>query len=214
MTDKKREVAVAPGPEKKSLLAKIAARFSVEGAVLQKTLADTVFKGATAEQTVALLIVADQYGLNPFTKEIYAFPGKGGGIVPVVGIDGWLRIINDHPQFDGMDFDQDDDSCTCKIYRKDRAHPIIVTEYLEECKRSTEPWNIAPKRMLRHKAVIQCARVAFGFGGIHDEDEGKSIANAEFVEVTDRAPIPMPVISTGSQGSEPGSLPLNGSEEP
>jgi hypothetical protein len=50
---------------------------------------------------MALLIVADQYGLNPWTKEIYAFPDKSNGIVPVVGVDGWARIINTHEQFDG-----------------------------------------------------------------------------------------------------------------
>lgn len=30
-------------------------------------------------------------------------------------------------------------------------------------------------RMLRHKAVMQCARIAFGFSGIHDEDDGQVI---------------------------------------
>ena len=175
-------VATAPAQNRPSILGKMAARFSVDPNVLQKTLADTVFKGATNEQTVALLVVADQYGLNPFTKEIYAFPAKGGGIVPVVGIDGWLRIINTHPQYDGMDFEQDDESCTCKIYRKDRKHPVVITEYLAECKRNTDPWNSAPKRMLRHKAIIQCARVAFSYSGIHDEDEGRIIADAEVVD--------------------------------
>ncbi|OPB31163.1 hypothetical protein [Bartonella sp. AR 15-3] len=29
--------------------------------------------------------------------------------------------------------------------------------------------------MLRHKAVIQCARYAFGFSGIYDEDEAERI---------------------------------------
>lgn len=185
----KKEIAKAP--VKKSLLLKIADRYSVEPSVLSKTLSETVFKGATEAQTVALLIVSDQYGLNPFTKEIYAFPSKGGGIVPIVSIDGWLRIINEQPQYDGIDFEQDEESCTCKIYRKDKTHPISVTEYLDECKRDTDPWKKSPKRMLRHKAIIQCARVAFGFGGIHDEDEGKIIADAEFT-VADTKPITMP----------------------
>ncbi len=38
------------------------------------------------------------------------------------------------------------------------------------CKRNTEPWKME-HRMLRHKAVMQCARIAFGFSGIHDEDD-------------------------------------------
>lgn len=183
MTASKTAVAVvsAPVPQKVSILAKMAGKFSVEPAMLQKTLADTVFKGATQEQTVALLIVADQYGLNPFTKEIYAFPAKGGGIVPVVGIDGWLRVINEHPQFDGMDFEQDEEQCTCKIFRKDRTRPIVVTEYHSECSRDTDPWRKCPKRMLRHKAIMQCARVAFGLVGIHDEEDARTIVDAEIV---------------------------------
>src|SRR3546814_6058378 len=80
----------------------------------------------------ALLIVANQYALNPWTKEIYAFPDKNNGIVPVVGVDGWARIINSHQQFDGMTYRQDAESCTCIIYRKDRAHPNEVTERSEE----------------------------------------------------------------------------------
>lgn len=148
---------------------------------LKQTLTNTVFKGANDEQLVTLMIVANQYKLNPFTKEIYAFPSKGG-ITPIVSVDGWARIINDNPLTDGIQFEQDDESCTCKIYRKDRTHPTIVTEYLDECKGTSDPWKKYPKRMLRHKALIQCARVAFGFSGIYDEDEAKRI-DGDFVQV-------------------------------
>ena len=34
--------------------------------------------------------------------------------------------------------------------RKDREHPIIVTEYLSECRRDTPTWKQMPGRMLRH----------------------------------------------------------------
>jgi phage recombination protein Bet len=165
----------ARGP---SLLAKIAERYGVEPTKMMDTLKQTAFKvkdsQVSNEQMMALLIVADQFKLNPFTKEIYAFPDKGG-IVPVVGVDGWSRIINEHSQFDGMSFESDDDSCTCTMYRKDRSHPIVVTEYLLECKRGTQPWQSHPKRMLRHKAMIQCARLAFGFAGIYDPDEAERV---------------------------------------
>lgn len=140
----------------------------------------TAFKGQVSDaQMSALLIVAKQYNLNPWTKEIYAFPDKNNGIVPVVGVDGWSRIINSHPMFDGMDFEQDDESCTCIIYRKDRAHPVKATEYMSECKRPAGPWQSHPKRMLRHKALIQCARLAFGYVGIFDLDEAERIAEVE-----------------------------------
>lgn len=162
-------------PQRASILAKMAERFSVEPNKLLDTLKATAFKGQVSnEQMISLLIVADQYGLNPFTREVFAFPDKGG-IVPVVSVDGWARIINSHPQFDGIEFDSTDDAVTCTIYRKDRAHPIRVTEYISECRRDTGPWKSHPRRMLRHKATIQCARLAFGFAGIYDEDEAERI---------------------------------------
>lgn len=169
-------------PQRKSLVARMADRFGVDADKMMSTLKATAFKTSAQisnEQMMALLIVAEQHGLNPWTKEIYAFPDKGG-IVPVVGVDGWARIINDHDKFDGMDFAQDDESCTCTIHRKDRAHPIRVTEYMSECKRpNVGPWQSHPRRMLRHKAMIQCARLAFGFSGIYDEDEAQRIVTAD-----------------------------------
>lgn len=164
-------------------LAIMGERYNVEPAKLLETLKDTVFKGATEAQLMALCIVANEYDLNPFVKEIYAFPAKGGGIVPVISIDGWLRRINSHPQFDGMDFVFEGDgekpiSCTCSIFRHDRSRPVSVTEYYKECFRNTDPWNQCPRRMLRHKAIIQCARVAFGFAG-NDPEDGEFIAERE-----------------------------------
>ena len=154
-------------------------------AEVMNILKDTAFKGGNVSdaQMTALMVVADQYGLNPFTKEIYAFPDKGG-IVPVVGVDGWSRIINEHPQFDGLEFVQDDESCTCIMYRKDRSHAIKVTEYVTECLRPpmngrAGPWQSHPKRMMRHKSLIQCARLAFGFVGIYDQDEAERIVEID-----------------------------------
>ena len=88
-----------------SLLVKMASRFNIEPTKMMATLKATAFKGDVSnEQMAALLIVADQYGLNPWTKEIYAFPDRQNGIVPVIGVDGWARIINNNEQFDGMEF--------------------------------------------------------------------------------------------------------------
>jgi len=160
---------------------KLAGLFNIpESEDLVNVLKATAFKGQVSDaQMSALLIVANQYRLNPWTKEIYAFPDQNNGIVPVVGVDGWSRIINENPQFDGMDFEQDDEKCTCVIYRKDRSRPIRVTEYLSECKRPVKPWQSHPKRMLRHKAMIQCARLAFGYVGIFDQDEAERIAEVD-----------------------------------
>lgn len=162
-----------------TLASKLAQRFGLDAnPEVLDILKATAFKGQVSDaQMSALLVVATQYSLNPFTKEIYAFPDRNNGIVPVVGVDGWARIINENPQFDGMEFAQDDEQCTCTIYRKDRQRPVAVTEYMSECRRDTTPWKSHPKRMLRHKAMIQCARMAFGYTGIYDHDEAERIVD-------------------------------------
>lgn len=169
------------------LTSNLASKFDMgDGSGLIDTLKSTAFKSSiqvTDAQMTALLVVASQYGLNPFTREIYAFPDKGG-IVPVVGIDGWSRIMNTHDQFDGIEFKFDSESCTCIIYRKDRSHPTSATEYMEECKRDNSPaWKSHPRRMLRHKAMIQAARLAFGFTGIYDQDEAERIVEVKGKEI-------------------------------
>jgi len=199
--------AVVPMERKASLVTKFASKYSIEPDRLLSILKATAFKvpngqEVSHEQMAALLVVADQHGLSPFTKEIYAFPDKKNGIVPVVGVDGWSRIINEHPQSDGIEFIESEEiikdeagkhkPCPawieCVIYRKDRARPIKVREHFDESYRApfkgvnngreyetSGPWQTHTKRMLRHKALIQAARLAYGFTGIYDEDEAQRI---------------------------------------
>ena len=145
---------------------------------------------ASAEEFAAFVSVCKEYGLNPLLREIYAFPKRGGGLIPVVSIDGWIHLINEHPMADGFEFDVHEPdgeliAITCRMHRKDRSHPVEVTEYLSECIRATEPWKMR-HRMLRHKALIQAARYAYGFSGIYDEDEARGFADIK--DVTPPAP--------------------------
>jgi phage recombination protein Bet len=195
--------------QKPSLLREMAERYGVDPAKMQETLVKTVFpKIPSQEQFIAFLVVANQYQLNPFTKEIYAFP-QGGGIVPIVPIDGWVSIVQRHPQYDGVEqveeFGDDDEifSVTTKIYRKDQARATVITEYWNECKRDTEPWKKWPVRMLRHKSYIQCARYAFGLSGIADPDEADRIIEVEASGTTINAPLPANLQRTSEIAKEP-----------
>lgn len=194
---------VAVMPTKNKLAGKFAAKFNVDEQEVMNILKSTAFKQRDGQppsdnQMMALMIVADQYGLNPFVKEIYAYPDKSNGIVPVVGVDGWNRIMNDHPQMDGIEFKYSDETVqhkgkTCHVWieaiitRKDRSKPIVVREYFDEVVRNANfatPWDTHPKRMHRHKAGIQCARIAFGFAGIYDEDEAARIIEKDITPVS------------------------------
>lgn len=189
--DKAHPVATQAPP---SLVARIGDRFGVDPSKLLATLRQTAFKQGkgdpepTNEEMMALLVVADQYGLNPFTRELFAFLDARRGVVPVVSVDGWIRIINQHPAMNGIKFlypDADGDGTfpwiECQIARKDRDEPTCVREFFSEVKRNTGPWASHPRRMHRHKALIQGARVAFGFAGIYDEDEAERILEASVV---------------------------------
>jgi len=185
--------STALAPAKQSLIRRFAEKYSIDESKFLDTLKATAFKQKegvqiTNEQMTMLLVVADQYGLNPFTKEIYAYPDKGA-IVPVVSVDGWARIINENPNMDGLEFNYSPETkdhkgkvvhewIDCIITRKDRSKPIVVREFLDEVMRSvsfTTPWDTHPKRMHRHKTMIQAARLAFGFAGIYDQDEAERI---------------------------------------
>lgn len=178
-----------------------ASEFGVEASKVMGILKQTCFRQSDGEPTdaevAALLIVARHYQLNPFLKEIHAFRQKNGGIIPVVGVDGWVTLINRHPAFAGIEWHippkeewievphggkKAPAEMTITIYRKDREKPISITEYFDECYQPPRgnsafhgPWQTHPKRSLRHKTLIQGARVAFGFHGIYDEDEALRI---------------------------------------
>ena len=198
MTAKKESASVevvAPAATSKSkLLSAFADRYELDAVTVPDMLRKTAFPDAKSNaELMAMLTVANAYQLNPFVREIYAFV-KDGRVMPVVSIDGWLRVINEHPQYDGMELNYAPDMVKvgnskpcpewieCVIYRKDRTRPTAVREYFEECYRSTPPWNQTPKRMLRHRAIIQAGRVAFGLSFIDPEDEVRIKAGVDIID--------------------------------
>ena len=206
-------VAKIADRQPRSVVIDMSERYGMEPAAFEATLRATVCKGSvTREEFAAFLLVAKEHRLNPLTKEIYAFPAKGGGIQPVVSVDGWCRIINEHPALDGIEFDDlvvegELKAVTCRIYRKDRQRPTTVTEYMNECRRATDTWKTWPARMLRHKALIQCSRYAFGFSGIADPDEYERQMEARPVEHQASGVVArLEAMATGGDGFHPDNV--------
>ena len=137
-----------------------------------------------------LLLTAERLGLDPLSNEIFALEkppsnGKKAHILFVVGVDGWSKIINSHPQFDGMKFVESapgDDELPlyieCTIHRKDRRVATSVREYMYEAHTNQGAWLTHPRRMLRHKAMVQCARACFGLGGVYEPDEAERVSSS------------------------------------
>ena len=176
-----------------SLIARLAERFGVEPGKLLNCLTNQVFrqtdgKVPSNEELMVLLLVCENYGLNPFNREVFAFRGKGGDIVPIVSLDGWARIVRSQPDFDGMSFRFSETSVSvpgypaelpefveCTMRLKGISSPVVIQEFMLECYQERSPvWKKWPRRMLRTRAFIQCARLAFSLTGLYDENDAYS----------------------------------------
>ncbi len=151
---------------------------------------------ATNAELAIVTGVAAKYDLNPLVKEMAAFV-SGGKLQVTVMIDGWYKMVNRQPTFDGVEFDDHIDAngklsaITCRMYLTNRTRPVTVTEYLAECRKTgngADVWNKWPSRMLRHKAYIQAARMAFGISEIVDPDEADRIKESEPQQARDITP--------------------------
>lgn len=132
---------------------------------------------ASNEQFETFLMNAERYGLNPLMKEMWAFPDRNGGIMTMVAVDGWIKIVNNQPTFDGyetsvlLDENGKPISATCTMWRKDRNRPTTKTVYVKEwIKESSPVWKTMPIHFIEMRAYIQCARMCFNISGIYDGD--------------------------------------------
>lgn len=137
----------------------------------------TVAKGATEAEFEMFLEFCKSTGLNPFKKEIW-FIKTGQGVQMMTGINGFLTIANNHPQFDGMTVKIDEQdgklvSATCTVYRKDRKYPSEATVYYSEYAKNSPIWRTMPRMMLQKVAKSVALREAFPqeLNGMYTQEE-------------------------------------------
>lgn len=140
-------------------------------------LRNTVAPGLTEPEFMLFAEMCRATGLNPATKEIWAIKA-GGRLQLMTGINGFMRIANSHPQFDGMEtsFEWDGKqlvSCTVKVHRKDRKFPSVATAYWSEYSKKTPIWAQMPSVMLSKCAKSLAIREAFiqELGGLYTAEE-------------------------------------------
>ena len=126
------------------------------------------YLGLTPYTQIQLLRLANKYQLDPLSDEVNLLETKEG-YLPFITIDGWAKLINQHPQYAGMSLRDSTELIDgipiwmeCTIYRNDRILPIVIKEYFEEVRTDHLSWQQMPRRMLRHRVIQQCARLAFG----------------------------------------------------
>ena len=120
-----------------------------------------------AKTILTILRSMQNLHLDPLCDEIGFTQYDDGQWQVFITIEGCSKLLNQHPQFNGLIFTQADtlidgvpEWMECSIYRKDRTVPTTVREYLAEVRGENSIWQKMPRRMLRHRALQQCVRLA------------------------------------------------------
>jgi hypothetical protein len=120
-----------------------------------------------AKAILTLLRMVQSLHLDPLCEEMGFTQYEDGQWQVFITIEGCSKLLNQHPQFNGLVFTQADtlidgvpEWIECAIYRKDRLVPTTVREYLAEVRGENAIWQKMPRRMLRHRALQQCVRLA------------------------------------------------------
>ena len=127
------------------------------------------------------LRTARQYKLDLLQEEVLLTKYQEDWQVSI-SVDGWIKLVNRHSAFAGLTFAQSTEEIEglpiwmeCTIYRSDRAIPTTIREYMTEVRHETEIWQRMPRRMLRHRVLQQCARVALSIQLSESKTEKKPI---------------------------------------
>ena len=133
-----------------------------------------LFKAVPEKTRLCLLRMIVEYRLDPLKEELFFHRYDNGQWQVLISVDGWIKLISRHSHFVGMAFTESSQMINdiptwieCAIYRSDRTMPMVVREYFVEVKQETQIWQKMPRRMLRHRALQQCARLSFGIT-LHD----------------------------------------------
>lgn len=138
------------------------------------TIKQTVCRGATDAQLRMFLEVCKSTGLNPFLKEIWYVAEKG---IIMAARDGYLRVANENPMFDGIEtrVERDDHKvpikAVCTVWRKDRSHPVICEAYFNEYKKAGPVWQQYPSAMISKVAEVLALKRSFAINGVVSEEE-------------------------------------------
>lgn len=179
-------------------------------------------KNVSAYDVFSFLLNCQKLQLNPMLKQIYGFESKGK-VVTVISVEGWNEIANRHPQFDGFDYEFPEpierelsyqkstydngyrktstvtvkrrvsDWMICRVYRKDRSHPIAITTFFDEASTGTEPWATMPMQMLQNRAMVNAIKKAFNINAYAEDDRSYDMPTYQEVMTSSEPQIPVSV---------------------
>jgi hypothetical protein len=149
----------------------LAALIGMEPGAMIEAIKAQCFKGNAANitdsQLAAFVSIAADMGVNPFLPDmLYAFPGQGGSIIPIMGPAGVYKKLSEHPAVDSWesvcypeDVSVPPTHAIARIWRKGVERPLVYTALLSEWKVGQNPnWASRPRHMLSLRALKHCAR--------------------------------------------------------
>lgn len=154
--------------------------------------------GLNQSQVQQFLAVSMAFNLNPWKKEVYPIPYASNGKTTmsiVTGYEVYLKRADLNPNYDGYQIEwngnfvrskvqksgkngnysvdallpkDDDVSCICTVYRKDRKMPVRCEVFYSEYTQGNSMWFTKPRVMLEKVAIARAMRLAFPteFGGM------------------------------------------------
>lgn len=155
----------------------------------------TVAKDANQDEFEMFMSLAKRYNLDPFQKEIF-FWKYGNKPTIMTSRDGYLKIANEHPKFDGYisDVVYENDKfkklpdgtveheytvknrgrivgAYCLVYRKDRRIPVYVFAPYSDYKKGSDVWKKYPHAMILKCSESMSLKRAFSVSGLVSREE-------------------------------------------
>jgi phage recombination protein Bet len=183
------------------------------------TLTKTVAKDASVDELNMFLHLSKTYGLDPFAKEIWFIKMRGAPVI-MTSRDGYLKIANNNPTFEGLVSDVVYEGDLFKkipdgvdhqygvnkrgrilgayalVYRKNVRFPIYVFAPYQDYNKPGDVWRQYPHAMILKVAESMALKRAFSLSGLVSREEMD-------VDEEGRIQEPVSVASTTPQQSEP-----------
>jgi phage recombination protein Bet len=143
---------------------------------------NVVAKNCSEPEFKMLMYIANKYGLDPLTKQIWAIKRNDRDPALIfAGRDGFLAIAHRSGQFDGMQsgvtYEVNKEgkkipiSAWCKVWRRDMSHAFETEVPFDEYNTGFSVWKSHPSAMILKVAESVCLRKAFSIDGIYSPEE-------------------------------------------
>ncbi len=170
--------------------------------ITQQDVQAFICPNATQQELVMFMELCRAWRLNPFLKEAYLVKYGSQSAQMTVAKQVWVKRASNNPNYDGMEHGivlrgpngiehregtatYDDEKLLggwCRVYLKNRSHPVYSEVSLKEMGKGQANWKSMPGIMIDKCAQSAALREAFpsDLGGLYSEEElGTEAATVE-----------------------------------